>query len=324
MKKKILVGMMMALVFALSGCGSSEVTENDSTVSSSEKKENKKEEKKKFDENDLVPSENVYLWASTVRTGTPNEITSINSNFTTLPITEEYLNDLGEFNVDVIGGDDFFTTFSEMLDYDGKYPWKEADSELYSEEYPKHTLYFHNISSDNSISKREMFEQGYWRLETTLDNHRKYIDWNINTYKWDLFDHYIEVLGKPSYVRVPQKDAERIKKEGAKYYDNLVEEEYMEYNETPEDERDYSFVMLRDDIILVWLYDEFVLQAVIGSNFSATDEIGGSVGRSVYDELFYYPRAQWASYWSKETGENYVDMLLYDDYAEVYEMPELN
>ena len=321
MKKKLLVGMMMAFVLSLGGCGSSETTDNVSNVSSGGKIESKKESKKKLDENDLVPSENVYLWASTVRTGTPNKITSINKKFTTLPLTEEYLNNVGEFSVDGI-----YTIFSDMIEYDDGYSfvWTEEDSQLYGEEYPKDTIYIKNINEDIETTKREMFDQGYWRLETTLDDHRSYADWNINNFKWDRFDHYIEVLGNPSYVRVPQKDAERLKTEGAKYYDNLVDEEYAEYNETPEDERDYSFVMLNDNITLVWLYDEYVLQASFFSSFGADEEIMGSVGRSVNDELFYYPRTQWNSYWSKETGENYVDLLLYDDYAEVYEIPELN
>ncbi len=42
------------------------------------------------------------MWASTVRTGTPNKITGINKKFTTLPLTEEYLNNVGEFSVDGI------------------------------------------------------------------------------------------------------------------------------------------------------------------------------------------------------------------------------
>lgn len=323
MKKRLLVGIMMALVLIMTGCGNDGSTENTDNTDknifvSSGNKDNNENHRKNTNDKNLIPSENVYLWASTVRTGNPNEMTTINNKLTSLPITEEILNSLGEFRVNVPRSEDFYTTFSEMLDYSEKYGFLEYESDVKCDTWPKDTVHIHNYNEDYSNTRRELFEQGYWRLETSLDDHFTHKIWNTSTSMWEQFEHYIEVLGNPSYVQVPAKDAERLKLEGAKYYDNLVDETYAEYNETPEDERE-SFIMLRDNLYLVWEYDDFVLQARIDTIFTATEEIGGSLGREVYDELFYYPKTQWKSYFCDETAKDYVEMFVYDDYAEVVE-----
>ncbi len=323
MKKKLLVGMMMALVLALGGCGSSETTDMDTTVISSEKKENKKDNKKKLDENDLVRSENVYLFASTIRTGTPNQITGINSKLTTLPVTEEALNGLGQYEVDTFMSDDYLASFTEMIDHvDNRlHIWEEKKSELESKEGPDIMYYTHNVNGDDLTFKRDMFDQGYWYLETELDDIKKYPLWNDTTFKWERFEHYIEVLGNPSYIRVYKDKVDRLKNEGAKYFDNIVDEKYDEYNEKDDDERD-SFFMLGDDLVLVWEYDDFVIQASLWTTCATSDHImGGSINMSSYESLQYYPKENWATYWSNESYKDYVDMLIYDDYAEIYERP---
>lgn len=255
MKKKFLVGMMLALVFALSGCGSIESTDNDTNVSTTEKKENKKEADKESDENDLVRSENVYLWASKIRTGTPKELSGLNSKITTLPVTEDSLNSIGEYEAK-LSREAFNCSFSEMLDYIWSdnlgYPhkWEEHKIYLVNDNDTKLTYHTHNINNDDLTFYRDMFDQGYWCLETLLDEYYEHKIWDGQANKWDRFDYYLEELGSPSYIRILTDDVERIKNEGAKYFDNIIDEKFEKYNNSDEEDR-IGFVQIYSYIQLV-------------------------------------------------------------------------
>ena len=318
--KPLMITVCMSFL-VLTACGEN-VTSDENTSGSgvvTEENNTEADTEKKTSDKDLVRSENVYFWASTLKTGTPNELTNINSVLTTLPITEESLNTVGNFKVDRLSREnEYYTTFSEMLDAapdtdsrNNPHNWWEDECDTDRENPPEVVYHTHNINEDNQTTRREMFEQGYWYISTGLDNQKAYKIWNEETAKWELFDYYIEVLGEPSYIRVPERMAEGVKTEGVAYYERCLNEEYEKHNAMPDDEKS-GFIYTRNTVALVWEYDEYVLQIVITEMFGAKENIMSSGLESTAGTLDYFPKEQWENYWKEEIGKswNFVDVIL--------------
>lgn len=305
--------LMLSLCLAVTmfvGCGeqtaSEPADEATKVEASKEQGDTEVKEDKTPGENDLVRADSVYLWASTLKTTeNPKEITGLNSVLNTLPLTEESLNQAGNFKLDR-RENAYFTTFSEMLDAQGDtdskgnpHNWWEDDCVM-EQETPKITYHAHNINEDNLTTRREMFEQGYWYVEAELDNLKSYKLWNEETAKWERFDYYIEVLGYPSYIRVKSENADRIQTEGAEFWNNYVDERYEEHNSKPDEEK-MGLVSLSSTVFLVWEYEEFVLQAQLSEIVIARDTIMTTGLSSEIYALCYYPKDQWESYWKEKS-----------------------
>lgn len=328
MKKK-LVAMILAVTMAvgLTACsgGKTEEASQTANTNATAKSETESSEKEESVAQNTYARNDYYLWVTTLEKGERKMPTMLFDERLTVPLTEESMNELGDFTTysffemgetEGYTGLRDFTEVTKILNSPlrivGSEPfgWDEIEIQEQNKENSFDELYVINPNEDNQMTIREAFDQGYWYVQgevapsKVLGFEDKEL-WNEDTKQWDRFNCIVETLGSPSYIMAPKKlgsDGNEICYSSIDDYDKVIDEAFAK-----EAEEQVGMVTILERYWLIYEYEEFVIAIQIAEIFGA-DESHRMISSEVYD-IKYYPVNGWNNYFKAQMVEHYPAIL---------------